>query len=616
MAVVAEQVHSESASDDEIVERARKLFDAQRYPDVVDLATRHLAFGIGRPSLLSLGGLAARKTGDSSAADRLYKLLLCTQPGYLAAYRQLFKIQGQGNKAGGDLTMLYRARVVDPSSPAVAKALSEANTRNAQQAGQPGPDGQSSTASSTVAGGAASAASAGESEPRRHGVRGWILTAAAPPFLMIVGGVAGYLASEGGDWYWQVCAAALGALLPLVVLEMYGFARLTGESGEIALPERRLRQETNSYIGEVTEDWPSGKGGQRNRRSFAETLIPHPYLGYVNRPSTGLRATNNYGLFNRDFPYERDTQSFHVLVTGGSVAAQFAQMNAEGPRYLETALNRRFVPPKGKQFRVFNGALGGWRYPQQVVISAMTVSAMDAVVTLDGFNEAAMMLRDGSLIETPGNKFLGSNLSLKHGYERMICDWLAGRVYEFSLRHWWIRNSNFFTLLSQKLRQSLVSTFDQSGDEKRLMSFFEMPKMGRKRRWQFAVNRYVDYIRFMHGACRQTGVASAHFLQPIPGLGKQLSDQEAAYPKPLGDELVRLYRQMDSAVERLAGSEGVAAVSLVNVFADRTDTVYADWPHCVRDRATGESEGYRLMAEAMAMELGRLWSLREKSPDG
>ena len=36
-----------------------------------------------------------------------------------------------------------------------------------------------------------------------------------------------------------------------------------------------------------------------------------------------------------------------VLVTGGSVACQLGQNRPVGPRYLEDALNRRFVPPKG-----------------------------------------------------------------------------------------------------------------------------------------------------------------------------------------------------------------------------------------------------------------------------
>jgi hypothetical protein len=42
------------------------------------------------------------------------------------------------------------------------------------------------------------------------------------------------------------------------------------------------------------------------------------------------------------------------------------------------------------------------------------------------------------------------------------------------------------------------------------------------------------------------------------------------------------------------------------------ETVYWDPIHCVEDSATGQSLGYRLMAERMADELAIAWGLRRK----
>ena len=78
---------------------------------------------------------------------------------------------------------------------------------------------------------------------------------------------------------------------------------------------------------------------------------------------------------------------FVILVTGGSVAAQFAQLLPGGPRYLEQALNERYISPMGQPFLVLNGGDAAWKQPQQIILFLLYVDAIDTVVTLDGFNE-------------------------------------------------------------------------------------------------------------------------------------------------------------------------------------------------------------------------------------
>lgn len=554
--------------------------------------------------------IAAHNAGARATAERQYRRLICLEP-KTSIYRYLFKIHRERGESVTGARLLRRARVVEPGSAVVAALLADALPAAVAPAD---PGAGMSLDGAPAAEGAPPAPPPEAGDPPGSAVAPWLLAGLAVPLVPVCGAALATAVASGQPWWWMLAAGVLGLLTPLALMELYGFARLTGETGAVMAPARRLLRETNSYISQVTGQ-ERADGAPYRRRPFATALTPHPYLAYVNRPPADPEhpfRSNNYGFFNRPFPYERDPARFHVLVTGGSVATQFAQMRMNGPRYLEDALNRRYRPPKGDRFVVLNGALGGWRYPQQVGIAAMTASAVDAVVTLDGFNEAAMMLRDGVLIETPGRKFLMSNPVLEHGYERMVGDWLAGWIYALTLRYWWARNSSYLCLVSQRLRQAVQDSFDPGNDRSYLLRIFEMPKLGRAKRWEYAVRRYCDYQRFLHGACRQVGIRSAHFLQPIPGIGKPLSDAERGYGIPLGDGVIGLYRMMEQAIVAMARDEGMPSASLAAVFEGRSDTIYADWPHCIVDRGTGASEGYRVMAEAMAVELGRLWSLAER----
>jgi hypothetical protein len=64
-----------------------------------------------------------------------------------------------------------------------------------------------------------------------------------------------------------------------------------------------------------------------------------------------LPGINNIGLFGEDFPDQRRTDRYVILLTGGSVASQLGQYQPPpAPRYLEEELNRNYVSPNGKPF--------------------------------------------------------------------------------------------------------------------------------------------------------------------------------------------------------------------------------------------------------------------------
>ena len=96
----------------------------------------------------------------------------------------------------------------------------------------------------------------------------------------------------------------------LILLEGLCSALAWFQRGTLDVAQLHEREANNTWI----LDSPAG---------YAATLMPDPYLG--NRNNAKILAVNNVGLLGRDFPFEKDPDTFTVLLTGGSVAAQLGQ---------------------------------------------------------------------------------------------------------------------------------------------------------------------------------------------------------------------------------------------------------------------------------------------------
>src|SRR5262245_13056832 len=194
----------------------------------------------------------------------------------------------------------------------------------------------------------------------------------------------------------------VAVVIVCIGVEFMAVVVLTLKEGSYVSARERFRREANRYVQDVT------RGGRSCQ--YIDSLFPHPYLAFVHHgnPPCGVPGINNIGLFGPDFPSERIRDRFVVLVTGGSVAAQFGQMVPDGPRHLEIVLNERYVSPTGKPFLVLNGGDGAWRQPQQTILFLLYGDVVDAVITLDGFNELNQ-LRSKMRFEYPANNFLIAN---------------------------------------------------------------------------------------------------------------------------------------------------------------------------------------------------------------
>jgi len=369
-----------------------------------------------------------------------------------------------------------------------------------------------------------------------------------------------------------VATACLALALLAVGAELIATAVVYSREGRYVAARERFSSKTNTFITGVS----SKKCG------YVDSLYPHPYLGFVHRgdPPCGIAGTNNIGLFGPDFPSQRPSDRFVILVTGGSVAAQFAMPLATSPTYLEQILNERYVSPNGMPFLVLDGGGGAWKHPQTTILSVLYVDAVHAIVTLDGFNEH-YMLEAWKRFEYPANNFFDINPLATQNFGSVLTRWAVGRIrskaadnallsrsnaaYEVIalMEHWATANGNPKTLIDSML----ALPPDWSRDQVRT--------------WQ--MSQYKKYLRTVRGIAREFGVLSAHFIQPVPAIGKTLTDAER---NVVGDLGYRDRYQGMAADLLTLNDAGVPVVSMLSVFEGDTRTLYGDPIHLIQDPAT------------------------------
>ena len=224
------------------------------------------------------------------------------------------------------------------------------------------------------------------------------------------------------DLLFNLIALALGLCLAAVIGETLAIAYLTVRDGQYISARDRFLRLKNTYIADAT------KGASSCR--YVDTLFPHPYLGFVHHrnPPCWMASINNVGLFNDDFPLQRSADHYVILLTGGSVAAQLGQIDRPpAPKFLELALNAEVRSTERGSFKVLNGGGGAWKQPQQAILMLLNVQTVDAVVTLDGYNELEM-LRRGAALEYPANNFLSLNPLATESYGSVVAKWAVSRL--------------------------------------------------------------------------------------------------------------------------------------------------------------------------------------------
>ena len=400
----------------------------------------------------------------------------------------------------------------------------------------------------------------------------------------------------------------IGVVLALAALEGMAVVWLMVEDGRY-IPAAELFQRTqNTYVRDLTRE---------SDCRYVDVLFPHPYLGFVHHgnPPCGMPNINNVGMLNDDYPTLRRTDRYTILLTGGSVASQLAQIGwPPSPRFLEEELNDNYLSPNGQPFLVLNGGAGAWKQPQPFILFALNAQALDGVITLVGMNELYLFRHyERVRLEWPLGNFMDVNpLVADTNFGDAAIAWVMGRVAGMLSRNPVLGRSHAAYLVVRGIEAAAKGSSGwKSNKRTTLDSLFALPPgIAGEGEGVFATQLALlqKYQRATEAMARDNGVKAAYFYLPVPAYGKTLTAEEKAV---VGDlSYGGLYRRMVEGMLVQRGL-GMAVFDLGDLLVDIKETIYADPVHFHRTEY-GESEGYRIMAKRMAADVAQAWGLKRK----
>ncbi|MEM6796579.1 MAG: hypothetical protein AAF725_21590 [Acidobacteriota bacterium] len=169
-----------------------------------------------------------------------------------------------------------------------------------------------------------------------------------------------------------------------------------------------LRFAAGSEAAEVQES-----AGPREADRSASAWMVHPYRGLTPRPSSDPLPPDRSGRnvlgalsWQLDPRTDLDRDAYRVGVFGGS---QARNVGLSGRRTLERAAARTIGD--GRPVQVVNFAISGYKQPQQLALlleSQLLGVELDAVINIDGYNEAVLAVGNAKLGHHPIYPNLGT----------------------------------------------------------------------------------------------------------------------------------------------------------------------------------------------------------------
>ena len=401
----------------------------------------------------------------------------------------------------------------------------------------------------------------------------------------------------------------IGFVMALALIEVGAIAWQYIEDGRYISAEELFRRTENTYVRDLTRE---------KSCRYVDTLYPHPYVAFVHHgnPPCGPPNVNNIGLLNEDFPTVKRTDRYVVLVVGGSVASQLAQNEPPpSPRFLEEELNKRYVSPNGKPWLVLNGGDGAWKQPQQFILFSMYATTVDAVVTLDGYNEHYFFTPwMKERLERPLSNFLEVNpFVADENFGDAAIGYVMGRIAGALAKNAVLGRSHAAYFVIRGIEATAKGRDVFKSDKKTtLNSIFAMPpeiRADNDKAFALQLELYQKYARGIEVMAREFGVKTAYFIQPVPAIGKTLTEQEK---RVVGSMYYTEYYKKLVAGMMTLRERGMPMFDLTDLLVDEKSTIYEDDIHFLRIRGTNDSPGYRLMARRMATDLAQTWKLQAK----
>jgi hypothetical protein len=261
-----------------------------------------------------------------------------------------------------------------------------------------------------------------------------------------------------------------------------------------------------------------------------------------------------------------------------------------------------------------NGGDGAWKEPQAFILFALYATSVDAVVTLDGFNEHYFFWPGAQeRFERPLSNFIDVNpFVADENFGDAAIGWVMGRLAGTLALNPILGQSHAAYMVIRGIEAAAKGKDSFKSNKKTtLNSMFAMPEdIRRDHELAFAVQLglYQKYVRGIEALARDYNVKTAYFLQPSPAWGKALTEEEK---RVVGDLSYRdLYRKIVAGMMTLRERK-LPIFDLGDIFADEKGTIYADHIHFARD-AVNESPGNRLISMRMGQLLAETWGLQRK----
>jgi len=437
-----------------------------------------------------------------------------------------------------------------------------------------------------------------------------------------------------------MAAATLATLF--VILQVLGGVYLWRKYGRIAECgairseiELQPREKPVSKIGRLHPYWGFTIGPDVR----VKDMVSPEQLGHMTHgppyPDWVSLEVNNHGFFSRrDYPVPNPAKDkFIVGVFGGSVAKW---LSLQGEQALRETLESHLGADR--EVVVLNFARGAFKQPQQLMVLSYFQALgqdFDAVVNLDGFNEAVLPLtrncKLGSHVSLPADYPVSSALftQLSLGDERAVA-WMADLAR--AGRRWraWTERRNAARLSSVAFVADLLSTYygkrvaylERATPEKvagEESVFFLLPPDtpcdGSPAEEEVFADLWFRCSVLMAQQAESGHAIYLHVLQPNQHhSGKTLSEDETAVLAGGGNGAYRqaveraypLFREKGARLRSL----GIDFVDATGVFDSETGTVYSDGCCHYNDH------GNELLARLIAGEIIRRLQEREAPAPG
>jgi hypothetical protein len=397
----------------------------------------------------------------------------------------------------------------------------------------------------------------------------------------------------------------------LLVSELAVTVYYVVRDGKYISPGERLAAERNAYVEVARAQTPSKSCG------YGDSLIVHPYLAYVQTAlgPCGVSYANSKSLIGKEFPDRPRPRTGIILVTGGSVAAQFVGDNRKEESPLERILNAEFTGDRFDRFIVLNGGHGAWKQPNQYIFFGLYADILAGVITLDGFNEHYMINSRRRFEEPASNYFQAverQDPRVTTAPLTMAALKLEADLYRFASRHGLFQVSNLAYFVVDVVRRTLRRSASHTpklsiaavdwvkASYAQMFAFHD--KMTRTERKIWSLRQYEKYIRLMHGGAEALNIKSLFLIQPIPGWGKPLTEREKTFARR-GDRT--LYKEMTNHMVGLREQFGIPVYSLLDVFQDTKEEIYQDQAHV-------NQLGNEIIARRVADLIAEVWGWPRK----